>query len=168
VGAAFVAWHNQRSDFPMRSRVKRIRQETKSEDNHSFGNGLFTAARRTYKHIDHRFHSIAKFKHIFGGRELAYVPNELSLLIHCQDARTGMRIPARNKIISVNRKGYIANKRLNFNFNPIEKVLPQYLRKWTDRIHLEEMRRRWFSRFISDDIVSSLLFKRSRSLEQLA
>jgi len=126
----------------MRSPVKRIEEEPRSEDNRSFGNGLFTAARRTYKHIDHRFHSIAKFKHISSGRALAYVPNELSLLIHCQDARTGMRIPARNKIISVNREGYIANRRLNFSFNPIEKVLAQYLRKRTGRIHLEEIRRR--------------------------
>lgn len=36
------------------------------------------------KHIDHRLHSIAKFKHISGGRVLAYVPNELSFLILCQ------------------------------------------------------------------------------------
>jgi len=41
--------------------------------------------RKLDKHIDHHFHSIAKFKHISSGRGLAYcAPNELLCLMLCQ------------------------------------------------------------------------------------
>lgn len=46
--------------------------------------GKLQRTRILNKHIDHHLHSVAKFKHICSSRMLAYVPNELSLLMLCQ------------------------------------------------------------------------------------
>jgi len=53
--------------------------------------GRLQHTRKLDKHIDHHLYSIAKFKHISSGRELAYyAPNELLLPDALPKVKTGV------------------------------------------------------------------------------